>query len=63
MPEYRCYFLDHRHYVVASASINHETDDEARTVAQDLLRTSPHRAIEVWQGKRLVHEARKTTTT
>ena len=60
--EYRCYFLDHRHYVVASATITCDTDDKARKLAEGLLRASAHRAVEVWVGKRQVHEAKKSST-
>jgi hypothetical protein len=63
MLQYRVYFLDHRHYVVAGTVISCDTDDEARVAAEDLLRTSAHRAIEVWEDRRQVHEAKKAAVT
>ena len=60
MAGYRCYFLDHRLYVVDCRMINCETDDAARVLANDLLAENVYPAIEVWEGPRQVREARKT---
>jgi hypothetical protein len=60
MPQYRCcYFLDHRLYVVDHRVIICETDEAARALADDLLHDSVYPAIEVWEGQRQVHAARK----
>ena len=50
MPQHRCYFLDHRYYVVASRMITCESDEAARTV---------YPAVEVWEGQRQVYEVKK----
>ena len=59
MSVYRCYFLDARRYVVDNCLITCETDDVARAYADDLLYGSVYPMIEVWDGQRQVHEARK----
>ena len=62
MAGYRCYFLDHRLYVVDCRMINCETDEAARAVANDLLAENLYPAIEVWEGQRQVHGAKKSPT-
>ena len=59
MPEYRCYFLDYRYYVVDHRMIVCETDEAARTFADGLLAAHIYPAIEVWEGQRQIHGARK----
>src|SRR5262249_41196986 len=46
VPLYRCYFLDHRRYVVDHRIVTCETDDAARTVADTLLRENAYPVIE-----------------
>ena len=59
MPQYRCYFLDHRYYVVANRMITCESDEAARALADDLLRENVYPAIEVWEGQRQVYVSKK----
>jgi len=47
VPEYRCYLLDDRYYVVPSRTVACEIDDNARVVADSLWDDSTHFAIEV----------------
>ena len=59
MSEYRCYFLDYRHYVVATRIITCESDDAARAIADDLLEENVYLAVEVWADYRQVHEKKR----
>jgi hypothetical protein len=59
MPQYRCYFLDHRHYVVASRMITCESDEAASAIANDLLQENDYPAVEVWADHRQVYEKKK----
>jgi len=59
MHEYRCYFLDYRYYVVDQRTIVCESDDAACTFANRLLAAHVYPAIEVWEGQRQIHGARK----
>jgi hypothetical protein len=60
MPQYRCYFLNRRYYIVDHRAITCDTDDAARALADDLLRENVYPAIEVWEGQRQVHAAKKS---
>jgi hypothetical protein len=59
MPEYRCYFLDYRYYVVANRTFTCETDEAACALAEDLLQNEGYPAIEVWEGQRPVYDRKK----
>jgi predicted short-subunit dehydrogenase-like oxidoreductase (DUF2520 family) len=59
VPQYRCYFLDHRLYVVDHRVVTCETDDAARAIADELLAQNVYPAIEVWEGQRQIYEAKK----
>jgi hypothetical protein len=63
MPQYRCYFLDHRYYVVDNRLITCKSDDDARGYADGLLAEHVYPAIEILEGSRQVHDARKSRAT
>src|SRR5262249_50186989 len=59
MTQYCCYSLDDWLCVVDCRGITCETDATARILANDLLAENVYSAIEVWDGQRQVHEAKK----
>jgi hypothetical protein len=63
MTQYRCYFLNEKRYVVDNRLITCDTDDVARARAEELLSENVYPAIEVWEGQRQVHEAKKSPPT
>ena len=59
MPQYRCYFINGRRYVSDLHIVTCDSDEAARARAEELLAENAYPAIEVWEGQRQVHEARK----
>lgn len=53
MAHYRCYFTKGDH-IVAAENIEAVDDAAALLAAEQLVTSSKHPSIEVWQGKRIV---------
>jgi hypothetical protein len=51
---YRCYFMDRRLTIRAVTMVVARSDDEASSLASDLLADRDARAVEVWEGSRRV---------
>ncbi len=59
MSSYRCYCLDATNHVAADQFVECETDDLAQARANALLAVTPYPAMEVWDGARLVYQAKQ----
>jgi hypothetical protein len=63
MQMYRCCFLDEHERVKASENIEADAPTDAIDRALAMLFARPHhRAIEVWQGARLLYPAQRLKT-
>ena len=61
MPSYRYYLLDASDRVTDTGLIECDADDQAQARAAGVLTATAHVAIEVWDGGRQVHYAKKPT--
>ena len=59
MTSYRYYFLNGRDHVIGTGLLECDGDSEVRSRAERLLAGGDEAAIEVWEGTRQVHYAKR----
>jgi hypothetical protein len=59
VPLYRYYYLDLADRVMSTGLLDCDSDEEAQTRAERLLAGGDEAAIEVWDGSRQVHYAKR----
>ena len=62
MSSYRCYLLDGHGVVVATEDFDCSTEDEALSMAQELVQRAHASGLELWQRPRLLHAVRPAAT-
>lgn len=55
MKAYRCYFLNEMDHIASVELINCQHDDDATTMATELLKRRRQRIAEIWDGGRMVN--------